>query len=111
MYISMCADLSSEATKPCKKELGEGEGKVLVEEVAEEGYHAVVGPASVHQQQTLQVPAGRREESSSSVIVDHAQMHVHTCIVYTCTAVYTYPVYMYTCIQCMSTIIALLISY
>ena len=99
MYISMCADLSSEATKPCKKELGEGEGKVLVEEVAEEGYHAVVGPASVHQQQTLQVPAGRREESSSSVIVDHAQMYVHTCIVYTCIYISSVHVYMYTVCQ------------
>ena len=67
MYMSMCADLSSEATKPGKEELGEGEGKVLVEEVAEEGDHAVVGPAPVHQQQTLQVPAGEKR----------AQLHVH----------------------------------
>lgn len=31
-----------------------GEGKVLVEEVAEETAHAQVGPATVHQQEALQ---------------------------------------------------------
>ena len=42
--------LSGESTEEGKEELAEGEGKVLVEEIAEEGGHSVVGPAAVHQQ-------------------------------------------------------------
>ena len=39
--------LSSKTTEPGKEELGESEGKVFVEEVAQESDHPVVGPASM----------------------------------------------------------------
>ena len=48
--------LCSEATKESKDELGESEGKILVEEVAQEEGHSVVGPATMYQQQSLQEP-------------------------------------------------------
>lgn len=46
--------LRGEATEEAKPEVHHGEGKVLVEEVAEETAHAQVGPAPVHQQEALQ---------------------------------------------------------
>lgn len=57
---SQPAHLSSESAEEGKQKLAEGEGKVLVEEVAEEDGHPVVRPASVHQQQTLQEPVRQR---------------------------------------------------
>ena len=48
--------LGSESTEESKSELAEGEGKVLVEEVAKENGHAMVRPAAMNQQQALQVP-------------------------------------------------------
>ena len=40
--------LSSEATKERKEELRKSKGKVLVEEVAQERRHPVVGPPTMH---------------------------------------------------------------
>lgn len=36
--------------------MDQGEGEVLVEEVAEKLAHSVVGPAAVYQEEALQVP-------------------------------------------------------
>ena len=49
--------LCSESTEKCKEELAKSEGKVLVEEVAQEGGHPVIGPAAMNQKKTFQVPA------------------------------------------------------
>ena len=46
--------LCREATEEAEPEVHHGEGKVLVEEVAEEAAHAQVGPAAMHQQEALQ---------------------------------------------------------
>ncbi len=51
--------LGSESTEEGKNELRESEGKVLVEEVTEEDSHSMVGPATVDQQQALQISGGR----------------------------------------------------
>lgn len=48
--------LSWECHKKGKPEVTECEGEVFVEEVSEELAHAVIGPAAVDQQQTLQKP-------------------------------------------------------
>lgn len=48
--------LCREATEEAEPEVHHGEGKVLVEEVAQEVTHAEVGPAAVHQEEPLQVP-------------------------------------------------------
>lgn len=48
------SDLGRETTEEAKPEVHHGEGKVLVEEVAEETAHAQVGPAAVDQQQALE---------------------------------------------------------
>ena len=44
----------AESAEECVPEVAEREGEVLVEEVAEELAHAVVGPAAVDEQQPLQ---------------------------------------------------------
>lgn len=49
----LLSDLSREATKEAEPEVHHGEGKILVEEVAEETAHAQVGPAAVNQQEAL----------------------------------------------------------
>lgn len=49
----LLSDLCREATEEAEPEVHHGEGKVLVEEVAEETAHAQVGPAAVHQQEAL----------------------------------------------------------
>lgn len=63
--------LGSESTEEGKNELRESEGKVLVEEVTEEDSHSMVGPATVDQQQALQISGGgergRREGWGVSV--------------------------------------------
>lgn len=46
--------LCTEAAKKCKPKMAQGKCKVLVEEVAEELAHAVVGPAAVHQEKSLE---------------------------------------------------------
>lgn len=51
----MHTDLGGESTEEGKPEVAECEGEVLVEEVLEELAHAQIGPAAMHQQQTLQV--------------------------------------------------------
>ena len=51
---ALLSDLSREAAEEAEPEVHHGEGKVLVEEVAEETAHAQVGPAAVHQQEALQ---------------------------------------------------------
>lgn len=48
----------------------QGEGEVLVEEVAQEFAHADVGPASVDQQEALKVT-----ELSEGVIAGHHSLH------------------------------------
>lgn len=48
------AHLGREATEEAEPKVHHGEGKVLVEEVAEEFAHAQVRPAPVDQQETLQ---------------------------------------------------------
>lgn len=45
--------LCREATEEAKPEVHHGEGKVLVEEIAEETTHSQVGPAAVHEQEAL----------------------------------------------------------
>ncbi len=45
--------LGCEPTEEGKEELAESEGKVLVEEVAQEGGHPVVGPAAMDQEESL----------------------------------------------------------
>lgn len=40
--------LCRETTEEAKPEVHHGEGKVLVEEIAEETTHSQVGPAAVH---------------------------------------------------------------
>lgn len=47
--------LGRESTEESVPEMNQREGKVLVKEVAEEVAHAVVGPAAVDKQETLQV--------------------------------------------------------
>lgn len=47
--------LCGEATQKPEPEMHQGESKVLVEEVAEEIAHAVVGPTAMDQQEALQV--------------------------------------------------------
>ena len=44
----------AEAAEECVPEVAQCEGEVLVEEVAEELAHAVVGPAAVDEQQPLE---------------------------------------------------------
>lgn len=46
-------DLCRKPTEEAKPEVHHGEGKVLVEEVAEESAHAQVRPAAVYQQEAL----------------------------------------------------------
>ena len=48
--------LSGEAAEELQEKLREGEGKVLVEEVAKESGHSMIGPATMDQQQSLQIP-------------------------------------------------------
>ena len=48
--------LSWEATEEAVPEVHQREGKVLVEEMPQEMTHAEVGPASVDQQELLQIP-------------------------------------------------------
>lgn len=50
----MVTHLRTESTEHREPEVAHGEREVLVEEVAQELAHAVVGPAPVHQQQPLQ---------------------------------------------------------
>lgn len=51
-------------------EVHQGEGKVLIEEVAEELAHPDVGPAPMYQQQSLQV-----SELSEWVVARHDGLH------------------------------------
>lgn len=54
--ISQYSYLSWETTEEAIPEVYQREGKVLVEEIAQEITHAEVGPASVHQQEPPQEP-------------------------------------------------------
>ena len=54
--MSQYSYLSWETTEEAVPEVNQCEGKVLVEEVAQEVTHAEVGPAAVHQEEPLQVP-------------------------------------------------------
>lgn len=49
----LVSDLSREATEKAKPEVHHGEGKILVEKVAEKAAHSQIRPATVHQQQPL----------------------------------------------------------
>ena len=54
-YISIQVTYQcAESAEECVPEVAEREGEVLVEEVAEELAHSVVGPAAVDEQQPLQ---------------------------------------------------------
>ena len=51
--IGANANLCSEAAEEGKDKLGESKGKVLVKEIAKEGGHSVVRPATMDQEKTF----------------------------------------------------------
>jgi len=60
---SIITHLSSESTEEGKYELGKGESKVLVEEVSQESGHSMVGPATMDQNQSLQIPTSMESQA------------------------------------------------
>lgn len=76
-YFSVLVSLSRhlshlcrEATEEGEPEVDEGEGEVLVEEVAQELAHAHVGPSAVHQQEALQ-----EAELGEGVVAGQDRLH------------------------------------
>lgn len=61
--------MSCKSTKPCKEKLGEGKSKIFEEEISQESCHSVVGPTTMHEQNTFQVPINTSEEDNAIVIV------------------------------------------
>ena len=53
LHLTWLSHLCREAAEEGVPEVNEGEGEVLVKEVAQELAHAQVGPAAVHQQEAL----------------------------------------------------------
>ncbi len=52
----MTTYLGGESAKEGKPKMAKGEGKILVEEIAQKLGHPQVGPTSVNEQQSLEVP-------------------------------------------------------
>ena len=55
--------------------MGKGEGKVLVKEVSQKDGHAMVGPATVDQQEPLQVPVNNKGRIQLAIVNADTELH------------------------------------